>query len=966
MESSFGYWVRRRRKALDLTQAALAEKALCSLALIRKLEMDERRPSLEVAQSLADALQIDPADRTLFLQVARGERAVERLATVATVAYQPPVQEAHAAPIDPFVTPTQSPLPIPPTPLIGRSGEVDEILGLLGQPECRLLTIVGPGGMGKSRLALAVAHQIFEDGCSRVASKGTGNGPWVKNGVYFIPLAPLQSPAQIVEAVAQAVDFPFSAAEEPQSQLLRYLRDKSLLLILDNLEHLLADVTWLNDLLQTAPGIKLLVTSRERIQLQSEWVFELQGLPIPPVPCASSAALVSSAERYSAVALFVACARRGQQAFVLSPENCAHVVQICQLVAGMPLGIELAAAWVHLLSCREIAGEIQRNLDFLVSNRRDVPARHRSLRATFDWSWQLLTPAEQRAWRQLSIFRGGFTRAAAQAVAGANLPLLSALVSKALVQRIGEDRYDLHELARQYAGEQLWAAGEHETVQRNHLAYFVYLAEAAEPHFHRADFLPWLTRIEQEQNNVRMALAWALEHDVEHGLRLLNGLCFFWYAMNGVETTRWLQQALQAVETTAVASTTRLPAAQGQARLLRNAALLRHFGLQGFAVAHKVLALAQAADDQESIAYAHCLLALDAWSTGNQAQMAWHYGESLRRFAALDDHAGIARVLQDQASVERYRGNFVHAVELMETALQHARTLGSPLLIAEFTAFLGRLLVHVGELRRAQTYLAESLQTARSLRTRNVEAWTLAYLGQVVGLRGDQAAAFAYLRQALALQRELGRSDIGSAELYVLMGQIAQVHGDTTTAEECFAAIDWHLAAKYAPWDCRLALLGWCRFAVAQNNLAWAQALLEQSEQITPPATDRWSLSLTCHAQGEVQWRLGNLAEAQALFQRALAAAHECGDQRSIAALLEALAALFAHQGEAVRATTFCAAADTLRTALGAPRLPIERPAYEVCLVAIRQQLDDNAFAAAWRRGEALTVEQAVAAALSE
>ena len=433
-EVLFGLWLRRRRKALDLTQNALAQQVGCSLATIQKIESDARRPSRQIAELLARALEIPQADRETFLKVARRQRRVDRL----------PPPALSAAPLPGQTRPARrSNLPAAPTPLVGRESELAALTQLLDNPQCRLLTLVGPGGIGKTRLAIEAAaarREVFVD------------------GVVLASLAAVNSPTFMLPALASALGFSFYGSTNPRNQLLNHLSEKQMLLVLDNLEQLLEGVELVADILRRAPGLKLLATSRERLNLLGEWVVEVQGLAVPP------AGQAKGVEECSAVALFVQSARRAKAGFALRAGDEPAVAHICRLVEGMPLAIELAASWVRMLSCQEIAREIEHNLDFLVASTRDLPERHRSLWAVFDHSWKLLSGEEQRELSQLSVFRGGFTRQAAEAVAGASLAALSSLVTKSLVRRASAlddlTYYDLHELVRQYAHVQLRGAGD--------------------------------------------------------------------------------------------------------------------------------------------------------------------------------------------------------------------------------------------------------------------------------------------------------------------------------------------------------------------------------------------------------------------------------------------------------------------------------------------------------------------------
>jgi predicted ATPase/DNA-binding XRE family transcriptional regulator len=451
-EASFGAWVRRRRKALDLLQKELAARAGCSVTALQKIERDERRPSRHLAERLAESLGVPADQRATFLQVARGERMAERLNPASEVVA--PRAETQRSP-----EPARRELMPPAAPLIGREAELANLALLLRDPDCRLLTLTGPGGIGKTRLALAAAQQ---------------QGAFAQ-GVAFAALAPLIGRDQVVTAIADALGCVLYGTRDRADQLVQYLRDKALLLLLDNFEHLLADaacVELVGQLLRGAAKLKLLVTSREPLDIQEEWVFDVQGLPTP------LNATPHEVEASSAARLFQQRARQARAGYTLSPEDTPAIVQICQLVGGVPLGIELAATWMRTLSCQEIADEIRRNLDFLATRARDVPERHRSIRAVFDQSWALLAPEEQRVLQRVSVFRGGFTRAAAEEVAGASLALLAALVAKSLLRRTTAGRYDPHELVRQYAHDHLRADEREEAEARNrHSRYYTQLLE---------------------------------------------------------------------------------------------------------------------------------------------------------------------------------------------------------------------------------------------------------------------------------------------------------------------------------------------------------------------------------------------------------------------------------------------------------------------------------------------------------
>ena len=400
-------------------------------------------------------------------------------------------------------------LPFQPTPFIGRDAELTEIATILGDRGCHLLTLLGPGGVGKTRLALEAAarqSQAFAD------------------GVAFVALASISAPNQIVSAIGDALNLSFAGQPDPTAYLLGYLRARHMLLLLDNFEHLLDGSDLLSDILQGAPHLTLVVTSRERLNLQAEWLFDVDGLAFPSKDPHGSAAPQSLADlaNYSAVQLFVQRATQVQPRLSLSESALTTIVRLCQHVAGMPLAIELAAAGVRTQSIAEIEQRIHANLDVLASTLRDVPARHRSMRAAFDHSWELLSEGEQALFSQLTVFRGGWTLTAAEHIAEATLPNLSLLVDKSLVRWIStekpssvehdalnaaaEPRFVMLEPIREYALEQLGASPDTEAVWQRHAHYFTALAEEAQSLLAGPQQEAWLRRLNAEHDNLRAAL----------------------------------------------------------------------------------------------------------------------------------------------------------------------------------------------------------------------------------------------------------------------------------------------------------------------------------------------------------------------------------------------------------------------------------------------------------------------------
>ena len=340
-------------------------------------------------------------------------------------------------------------LPESVTEFVGRKNEINDLVELVNTK--RLITILAPGGMGKTRLSLAVAR--------------TQIGKY-DDGVFFVPLAPLSSPDDIVTTIAENIGFVFHGENPPARQLVNFLKDRDMLLVLDNFEHLLDGAGLVSDIIGSTSNLKIIVTSRERLNLRGETVYRLGGLEFPTWETPEDAL------EYDAVKLFVQSANQARADFELSHNDLDYLARICRLTAGMPLGIELAAGWVDVLSLEQIADEIQGGIDILETDMRDVPERHRSLRATFERTWERLTDVEQDVFMKLSVFRGGFTLDSAQAVASANARHLRKLAQKSLIQSEAGERYGIHELLRQFAEERLQVSGKFEAVRTQHATYF--------------------------------------------------------------------------------------------------------------------------------------------------------------------------------------------------------------------------------------------------------------------------------------------------------------------------------------------------------------------------------------------------------------------------------------------------------------------------------------------------------------
>lgn len=667
--TSFGYWVRRRRKALDLTQSDLARQVFCALSTIKKIELDERRPSRHMAERLADCLFLQGTERDAFLAASQAELAPYQLLTI-------------SSPIFPRLQPSNLPPPQLQTPFVGYENELAQLTALLQNPNCRLITLVGPGGIGKTRLAIqAASGQAGE----------TGRYP---DGVYFVPLAPLHSPEFIHLAILETLKLQVPPAQPPRAFLLEAMRQKAILMVLDNYERLSAGTELLIELSQSAPEITFLVTSREPLNLRIEHVFEVKGLEYPPHES------VQEVESFAALRLFVQTARRVDSEFAWSDENIASAARICRMVEGMPLAIELAASWVRLRTCQEIEGQIERNLDILASTMLDVPERHRSIRAAFDASWYLLSSEEQRVFSELSVFRGGFDLQAAVETAAASEQTLAFLVGKSLLRRAAANRYDLHELLRRCSEEKLEAAGKTGRLRDAHLATFLRLAEQSQAG-------PGLSErsLEREIDNFRVSLAWALEtHARQAGLRLVSALAPFWHEIGYLqEGSRWLSEVLSMEEG-------QFPAERAAA-LIQLAFLIRSMGEfeHSTTLTQDALSIFSELKDPRGTGLAMMNMGIISYLEGDFGRGAELLERCVGRFQELGEEQALVEALLRLADLHMRQENLEKAAGLWQEALTLARKLGSPQEVAFSLGGLGDVYRRQGKFLQAVKLHKESL-----------------------------------------------------------------------------------------------------------------------------------------------------------------------------------------------------------------------------------------------------------------
>jgi predicted ATPase/class 3 adenylate cyclase len=1018
--NSFGYWLRRRRKALDLTQDELAHQVGCALGTLKKIETDERHPSKQLAERLADCLEIPTTERAVFLKAARAQLAVDRLdvasppdrpkdapqptplpsgtvtflftdiegstklwerhrlamrdalarheailrqaiesrggvvfktigdAVCAAFASAP---QALAAALDaqralqtedwgaiealrvrmalhtgtaevqasdyagfalsrvarildaghggqvllslatqvlvrnhlppdadlrdlgahllkdlarperifqliapglPADFPTLhtlearlTNLPAQPTVLIGRKQEVATLCELLRHAETRLVTLTGPGGTGKTRLALQATAELLDD---------------FADGSYFVNLAPISDHVLVASTIAQTLGVKAIGGRPLIENLKTYLREKRLLLLLDNFEQVLEATSLVTELLAAAPDLKILVTSREMLHLRGEKEFAVEPLALPSMTDApDSHVQAKTISQYAAVQLFIARAQDTRPDFVVTNANAPAVAEICYRLDGLPLVIELAATWVKLFPPEALLARLSSRLALLTSGARDLPTRQQTLRNTIAWSYDLLSQEERALFRRLGVFVGGWTLHAAEEVATLErsnvatlqrsnvLDLLAALVDKSLMRQIetadGSARFMMLETIREYALERLDESGEAAALRHRHAAYYLALSEQASPKLLGPEQAVWLNRLEREIDNLRAVFAWSLAapDTADVGIRLAVALEPFW-------------------------------SIRGHENELRT--WLGH-----------VLAMSQDLTKQARAAALRMAADLESLSMG---------GDSAQARKLADEAVALYRELGDQADL----------------------------------------------------------------------AWALVFAGRIARNRGDYAHAAILEEEALRLYQEQNKPQETILTLLSL-GDVALDQGDVTGAADRFQHARTLAQEQQNTWVIGWALICLGRTAYAQNDSIRAQALLEQGRALFRNLGEQSGAAMALFELGRTAHRQGDAMRAAALFAETLLPFQRTGCWRDLAYALAGLAEIAGERRQPERAARLLGAAEALREAIGHPLPPIMREEYDSAVAAARTQMDEDAFAAAWSAGRALSLEQAIAEALA-
>ncbi len=839
-------------------------------------------------------------------------------------------------------------LPAQMTSLIGREEEITVASTLCQHADIRLLTLTGPGGSGKTRLALAVATKLL---------------PEFSDGVFFVSLAPLREANLVLSNIAQALSIEEGTGQPLAQQLQAALQKRHLLLVLDNFEQVLSAGPLVADLLAAAPYIKVIATSREILHLYGEYEFIVKPLELPDRSCPP---MLETVAQSASVALFIERARAVKTTFALTYENMPAIVEICVRLDGLPLAIELAAARVKLLTPQEILSRLTNSLKLLTGGAQNLPARQRTLRNTLDWSYDLLNETEKHFFRHLSAFVGTWTLAAAQAVATCEgeeedaLDLLTSLVDKSLLQVVedasGETRFTLLETIREYAHDCLRKHDEVADVQRRHALFYLRIAEDEEPHLQEREQKRALQRLDREASQLWTALRWTIEcNEAAIGLRLASALSGYLQIRSSLSEGRnWLEEilALHEVEGSIVL----------RAKVLYGAGVVA-FRRNDLAQTHKRLQeskeLAALAADHRTQALAAAMLAELELHQGHSEVALTYAEEGMRASEGMDDrwckgiiHSIFGKIESKQSNLERACMRYHISIVLLREA-------GDVRNQADVMADLAHTMLLQGRLKTALFLYTRSLVLFEEIEDRWNQSICLNGIANIQRLQGSFREAQKRFEAGLALATSLGNRQERAVALTGL-GQLALGQGNMQQGARFLKeSLRLTREIEHTP-GIALLLAGLGELERISGNLVDALAYYEQCLELTRKLGDKVTMVSALYGLGDIARMQQKSAQACTLLKQGLHLAWEIGDRPGLAATLEVFAWCCRQIGLPERAILFLGTAESLRDGLQMPLTPAWSISHEQELIALHEALSEAVFNEAWIYGKTISLKLAL------
>lgn len=927
-------------------------EALCPGAPVALVDLIYRMLEKDREQRIPRVRQIAAEVEVLLNDVDLSRSARRRPTPRSTGLIQPTLMGARALTMP--LEPPGMDLPSQGTPFIGRERELGELARLLDDPGIRLVTLLGPGGMGKTRLAIEVGRRWARQ--LAMSSEASGQQGLRGRGVFLVELAPISSPELIVSQLAEAVGFQFYPGGDSLQQLIEFFRDKRLLLLIDNFEHVLSGADLIAVLLKACPGLKVLVTSRVRLALLAEVQYVLAGMSLP------GSELESDSLAFTAVQLFVDSARRVLPGFALGPDDARHAARICRLVQGMPLGIMLAAAWVGVLSLEEIADEVARSADFLQGELRDLPQRQHSIRTIFEHSWVLLGAEERSVLARASVFRGGFSRPAAESIAGANLRALAQLLNQSLLRRDAESgRYEVHELIRQYAREKLDDIPTQATITlERHAEYFALFLANREKQLRGVKQRQALKEIDAELANVRAAWNWMLEHQRLDLLGRAMPALWLYYeragsrheaelAFHGVHAAFPMAAALSAEQRRVVGLALGLEGwcceEQGKS-------------VEALALAQRALELLDPELHPTERALASMTAALNSFNRAAAPEQTFDHAErAVALYRASGDHLGLAGalVLFGRISIH-VRGDFMRAEASFRESVALQESFGDCCVVLPLSlAGLGNARAMQGHRNEGSELIARGLEIAERFRDIGSMHVCLRMLANVRRTLGEYAVAEAAIQRSLELARQCGNRD-SQALCCISLGDIQKEQGRLDEAAQNYAA-----GLAYAAHDGMkraVAQLNLGDLALLRGDNSAARRYLTESLAGLETVRVRWALVLVLDNLGYLECRERAFDAAAAHYYRAFSIGLADNTLALVTNVVAGLATLYAEIGQNERAAELLGLAKHHPATESQSQARRIRPLHR----ELEQRLPAEALAAALRRGAALDLHRLTAA----